>query len=333
MERLDRRCYEVVGLVSHGILEFCHDQVRTDDIRWVGFSRDMEGALATFREVDCDVVVHWTPGTDLMNYFLPFLPLSPVQCMGFGMHGTSGVEGIDYCVSSRLFERGEDAAEDYTETLVQFESAACWQERPRIEGRAAREEFGLPSSGALYFCPQRVAKLHPSFDTILRRLLTKDQSGHVCLLSGMRARSVAALRGRFERKLGAELAKRILFLPTGSNNEYLRLLGLMDAVLDIPSYSGALTGYDALGLGIPVVTLPGRLMVERYVFGFYQRMGITDLIAACEADYVDLAVELGCDADFRRKTKGMIRQAADLLFRESQAVREYEEFFWQVTHG
>ena len=42
-------------------------------------------------------------GTDIMNYFLPFLPLAPVQTIGSGMHGTTGIANIDYGISSQLF--------------------------------------------------------------------------------------------------------------------------------------------------------------------------------------------------------------------------------------
>lgn len=87
------------------------------------------------------MVVHCTPGINALNYLLPFLPLAPVQCIGFGIHGTTGIEGIDYCVSSRLFERGPETAEDYTEELVLFDSSTLWQQRPVPRSRHVRHRL------------------------------------------------------------------------------------------------------------------------------------------------------------------------------------------------
>jgi predicted O-linked N-acetylglucosamine transferase (SPINDLY family) len=291
----------------------------------------MEGAFTAIRDVQCDVLVHWTPGADVVNYFLPFLPICRVQCLAFGMHGTTGIPGIDYCISSRLFERGEQAAEDYTERLELFESATSWQERPPAAEPATRADFGLPSSGAIYFCPQRMAKFHPSFDRLMRRILQEDETGHICLLAGKRPRSRGALASRLEVNLGPTLAQRVVFVPWQDPAEYRRLLQLMDAVLDIPTYSSALTGYDALAAGVPIVTLPGRLMVQRYAAGLYRQMGMCDLVAASEDDYVDLALRLGRDAEYRQHMRQKIHDGVDVLFSDRLVIEEYQQFFERVV--
>jgi predicted O-linked N-acetylglucosamine transferase (SPINDLY family) len=111
------------------------------------------------------------------------------------------------------------------------------------------------------------------------------------------------------------------------------LLSITDAVLDVPSYSAALTGYDALGLGVPVVTLPGQYMVERYALGLYKQMGLGDFAASSKSDYVDLAVRLGRDRDFRMTVSQRIQARSGVLFEDVLAVREYEEFFSSVARG
>lgn len=184
MKRLDPEQFEVVGLVSQAILPFCRRMVSSANVRWIGFPEHLESAFQVFTQARCDVVMHWQAGTDVMNYFLPFLPLAPVQCIGFGSHGTTGISNIDYFLSSNLFERGEEAAEDYTEELVRFEGLTAWQERPRFPSSATRAELGLPESGALYFCPQRLAKFHPAFDLLISQILQRNAEGRVVLLEG-----------------------------------------------------------------------------------------------------------------------------------------------------
>ena len=330
MERLDRERHEVVGLVSEGIVPVCRKQVRADDVAWLGFPYQLERAFEVFRAAACDLVMHWHAGTDVMNYFLPMLPLAPVQCIGFGTHGTTGIANIDYFISSRLFERGADADEDYAEKLVQFDGTTAWQPRPPKPEPASRSDFGLPDAGALYFCPQRLEKFHPDFDRILRRILDQDTTGHVVLLKGNRPKAAEALRIRLTSLLGETLAGRLLFVPSQEPAAYYRLMSLMDVVLDTPVYSASLTAYDALSMGRPVVTLRGSLMVQRYARGLYTRMGVGDLIAGGEEEYVELAIRLGQDGGFRESIAGKILQRCECLYEDRRVVGEYEEFFGQV---
>lgn len=292
----------------------------------------METVVRLFHEAECDVLMHWQAGTDIMNYFLPFLPLAPVQCIGFGNHGTTGIGNIDYFVSSQLFERGHDAHQDYTETLVQFPGTTAWQSRPPLPPPAMRSDFGLPHAGTLYFCPQRQAKLHPGFDPILNRILAEDPSGHVVFLQGSRPRSARMLQDRFSRTLGDAFPKRIHFVPSLDAEGYYRLLSLMDVVLDTPVYSASLTGYDAFAYGIPIVTMPGRHMVQRYAAGLYERMGVAGPVANSVDEYVRLALQLGQNADARSQIKSEIQERCAVLYQDIGVVEQYNEFFWNVAH-
>jgi predicted O-linked N-acetylglucosamine transferase (SPINDLY family) len=125
----------------------------------------------------------------------------------------------------------------------------------------------------------------------------------------------------------------VLFVPHQGPEDYSRLLSLATAVLDVPTYSSCLTGYDALACGVPLVTLPGRYMVQRYVAGLYAQMGMQDLMAADEEAYVRLAVELGRNGDFREAMSRQIVERCDVLFEDDAVVREYEAFFRQAAQA
>lgn len=333
IRRMDRHRFEVVGLVSQSIVPLCRRGIRSTDVSWIGFPRHVERACQVIQQAECDVVLHWQAGTDMMNYFLPFLPLAPIQCIGFGNHGTTGISNIDYFISSQLFERGEEAEKDYTETLIQFAGSTAWQPRPSAPERATREDFGLPGSEAIYLCPQRMAKFQADFVHLLHRVLAEDATGHVIVLAGKRKRTAEAMRQLFQERMGKEVAGRILFLPKQNTRDYYRLLSVSDVVLDAPCYSASLTGYDAFSLGIPVVTWPGRYMVQRYALGLYTRMGIGDLAVSNEQEYVDLAVRLGRDADFRRAFRQQVRERSEVLYEDDRAVSEYERFFEQAVQS
>ena len=56
-------------------------------------------------------------------------------------------------------------------------------------------------------------------------------------------------------------------------------------------------------------------------------MGVLDCIAGSPREYVDCAVRLGTDADYRHHVSRRITSAASTLFEDLQSVREFERFF------
>ena len=330
IEHMDRDRFEPVVLCSQSVLETCRKGVRCQNVTWVPFRDRFSDAVEQIAEARCDILYHWQIGTDPLNYFLAFAPLAPVQCTGFGTHGTTGVAAVDYFLSSNLIE-SEHAEEHYTERLYRLRTIPTYQRRFPPPLPTSRDKFGLPETGHLYFCPQRLSKFHPEFDSLLRRILLEDAKGYLILLEGPHKHVAVQLQARFEKTLG-DAAKRVLLVPSQAPAEYYQWLSLADVLLDPPHYSSSLTGYDAISLGLPVVTLPGELMVQRYALGLYRKMGFEELVASSPEGYVTLALRLAADAEYRRWACSQLTERSHVLFDDIEAVREHERFFEEVMH-
>ncbi len=59
-------------------------------------------------------------------------------------------------------------------------------------------------------------------------------------------------------------------------------------------------------------------------------MGVMECVAADIDDYVNKAVRLGTDADYRASVSSQIREASPLLFEDTEAVREHERIFQEL---
>ncbi len=330
IERLDAERFEPVVLCPEGSEAKCRRAIAGERIRWWTYPHRFQGAVEAIAEAKCDVIYHRQIGTDAMNYFLPFVYAAPVQCTGWATHGTSGIPAVDDYLGSTLVEP-EDADAHYTEQLYRFSTFPTCQRRMRPPEPAERADFGLPESGALYFCPQRLAKFHPDFDPLLRGVLEQDPRGHLIVLRGRFPKVVDQLRARWERTLGAALLRRVIFLPSQKPRAYHQLLSLATLVLDAPHYSASLTGWDAFSLGVPIVTLPGRRKVERYALGLYRRMGIADPVTDSPESYVHTAVRLGTEADAREELAARIAERSDLLFDDPRAVADFENYLEAVS--
>lgn len=327
MRRLNRHCFEVVGLVSEDILAHCVQVVGCNDIQWCSFSHQLEQAWQRILATECDFILHWQTDTDRMNWFLSFPPLAPFHAVGFGSHASSGIPNIDFHISSMFSESGVESQKYYTETLVQFPCNHSWQHRPQPARQRSRESFGLPSSGALFLCPQRVQKYHPAFDHLMRDILAGDPDCHIVLLTGREPIPQASFRTRMLKNVGSDLFRRIFFLSNLPEEDYLSLLNLADAIPDTQAYSSVLTCYDAFAYGIPVVTMPGPLMVQRYAAGLYKMMGMEGCITETPEEYVRLIHRFGRDTAFRKHIRGEILDRNAILYEDPQCVSEYEQFF------
>jgi predicted O-linked N-acetylglucosamine transferase (SPINDLY family) len=69
----------------------------------------------------------------------------------------------------------------------------------------------------------------------------------------------------------------------------------VDIVLDTFPYNGHTTSLDALWMGVPVVSLAGKAPVSRAGLSQLTNLGLPELVAHSEEDYVRIAAELAGD--------------------------------------
>lgn len=282
------------------------------------------------RGANFDVLYYFEVCTDIINYFLPFFRLAPVQCASWGIQVTTGIPNVDYYLSSRLVEP-EDGQQHYSEQLVQAETLLAYQTPIRLpENAKTRESFGFSEDQHLYMCIQHLGKFHPDFDPLLGDILRRDPQGCVVVTEDRYGYGAKLLRERFARTI-PDVADRIVFLGKQSLPDYLSLLACGNVAIDAPHFTGVNTTYDALALDVPIVTMPSSFHRGRYTYGCYQRMEMMDCVASSQDEYVDLATRLGTDEGYRELIRGKIRETKHRIFRDETAVTEHERIFRELV--
>ena len=326
IEKLDRKRFEMVVLCPGMAVERCRREIRCDDVTFVPLNGSFEQVVRQVRDSDCDLIYYRKAGSDPWSYFLPFTRPAPIQCTSYGTHGTSGIPAVDYFLSSSFVEPN-DAKQYYSEHLLCMDAMPTYQQRQQRPENVDRSEFGLPARGSIYFCPHRPSKYHPSFDPIFQQILERDPQGCLVLLTGQDPRGNDVLHDRLQRNLGLPLLKRIRFLPALPSDKYLRLLSLSTLMIDSPVYAGGQTSFDAFSFGIPEVTLSGPLHIQNFATGIYRRMGLDDLPCQTTEQFVDLAIRLGTEPDYRHDISRRILERNHLIFEDGDTVSEHERLF------
>ena len=292
---------------------------------------DLFAARAAIADAELDLLCLPDFGADPLSYFLGFSRLAPVQCSTWGHAETSGLDSIDWFVSTDGFER-PDADDDYTERLYRLPgvaSPAYYLRPPRHPGGASRIAAG---GGPNYFCAQTVYKLHPDFDQLLAGILTTQPTARLYLVRSVEPEWNAALEQRLALSLGV-LLDQVVWLDQMSRDDYQATLVDADVVLDPPHFTGGNTSLEAFALGRPVVTLAGQTMRSRFTAGFYQAMGLTEMISTRPENYVGQAVLLGQNPALRADLSRQIAARNHVLFEDPAVLLRWTEFFEQVLSG
>jgi predicted O-linked N-acetylglucosamine transferase (SPINDLY family) len=90
--------------------------------------------------------------------------------------------------------------------------------------------------------------------------------------------------------------------------DHLGLYHRLDIALDPFPYNGTTTTCEALWMGVPVITLAGRLHAGRVGVSLLTRVGLPELIAGNEDDYIQRAVELANAPDRLQTLRATLRQ-------------------------
>jgi predicted O-linked N-acetylglucosamine transferase (SPINDLY family) len=294
--------------------------------RFIVCPPDLDAARQRVAQERLDILCYPDIGMEPLSYFLAFARLAPVQCTTLGHTVTTGIRTVDYFLSSALLEPA-DAATHYTERLVRFRHLPAYYYRPASPGPLlSRTELGLPEGKTLYVCPQSLFKLHPDFDSLLAGILQADPRGEVVLIEGHQKPWTERLQRRFRITIPAGV-DRIRFVPRQPPHGFQSLLAAADVLLDSLPVGGGITTFEALHLGIPIVTLPGEFSRGRVTSACYRQMGVLDCVANSPQEYVALAVRLAQDRPYRAAVQGKILAAAGVLYENIEAVRELEQFF------
>jgi len=298
----------------------------------VALTPSLDVARREIAKHQLDILFYLDIGMEPFTYYLAFSRLARVQCVTWGHPVTTGIPNMDYFISSEKAEP-PGAEEHYSESLIRLRKPGVYYYRPELpDGLSSRDRFNLPSGHNLYVCPQTLFKFHPDFDDILARILHEDRHGLLVLIEGDHPNWTKILLERFARAFPSEV-DRVRFLPQMPTLDFLSLLKLADVLLDTINFCGGNTSLESFALGTPIVTLPGKFLRGRLTMAIYQQMGVMDCVAEDAESYVEIALRLGKDRNWREEIRSKIKARAHVLYEDIEAVRELERFFeWATGH-
>ena len=114
------------------------------------------------------------------------------------------------------------------------------------------------------------------------------------------------LRRAIENILGTE---RTVVMPSFDFQPYMQALERAHFAIDAHPFGGYNTAVDLLTLRLPIVTLAGDRFYNLSTAYLLRTLGLDELIAETEGEFVDLSCRMIDDADFRERMRRRIKLA------------------------
>jgi predicted O-linked N-acetylglucosamine transferase (SPINDLY family) len=309
LEAHDRERFEIIALSYGpdlgGALRERIDAAfeRRIDVR--GMSDARVAALA--RDLGVEILI------DLKGYTQDGRPgilahrAAPVQVSWLGYPGTLAASYVDYVIADAVvLPPGAEA--DWSEAVVRLPLYQPNDVLAPVGAMVTRASAGLPADAFVFACLNNPAKITPETFAAWMEILRRAPRAVLWLYEGSPG---AAVNLRAHAQAAGIDPERLVFAAPAPHAEHLARQGLADLMLDTWPYGAHTTASDALGGGIPVLTLPGKSFASRVGASLLTALDLPELIAPDVQVYVSTAVRLAAD----RPALGALKVRLDTALR------------------
>ncbi len=283
--------------------------------------------LDQLRQDQIDILVDLGGHTEKNRLALFAHKPAPVQISWIGYPNTTGMAAMDFrIVDTHSAQTGEPGHEALLRLPRLFASYRPHVHAPDVS-RLPAELSGQLTFGSLH----RMEKLNRAVIDLWSRLLHAVPQARLLIardeLDPWQQRRIELAFARH----GID-GERLLLRQLDGSRSFLDEYADIDIHLDVFPWSGHTIACSALWQGVPVITLAGRSHVGRMVSSVLTAVGLAQLVATDEAEYVRIAVDLAADIPALAALRAGLRErlAASPLRDERQFTDDLESAYLQA---
>lgn len=296
--RHDRTRFEIHIYSKVEDPDYITDQFRELGYAWHDISKEDDEFVATMIRGDrIDILIDLGGHTKNDSLLVFARKPAPVQLTWLGYANTTGLSTIDYRITDFVADPPGTTEHLHTEALFRLPRSFityCAPQNPPSVGTLAATRNGYITFGAF----NNFSKTNELIFSIWAKILKRVPGSRLLMkLAGSNSKQLQdSIFESFERfGISRERVELVDMLP--NILEHLDLFNSVDIALDTYPYNGTTTTCEALFMGVPVVSLAGRVHVSRVGTSLLEQAGLPELVATTETDYIEKAVNLASDVD------------------------------------
>ena len=281
-------------------------------------------AFNTIREFNLDIMI------DIMGYTsrnrIEFYKnrLARKQVIWMGYCNTSGLENMDYIITdpNLIYENEKDLYSEKVIYLPEIWNCHCGFDFERKENPPPFINNKYFTFGSF----NSFNKINPDVVNVWSNILKRVSKSKLVLKTSQKNHTLKRLKELFKRN---NVLESIEF--TGRQEDlknHLITYNGIDIALDTFPYNGVTTSFEAIWMGVPVITMAGYNFNSRCGESINKNLNMERMVARDEDDYVDKVVNLSNNHDEYIKLRKSI--FLDALKSPLFNVQNYSKSFFEA---
>ena len=332
LEHHDRSRFEVFAYSSRYLKDGMTAEIAKRVEHWREVHQLDDAALADLIRADgIDLLIDLTMYTRDCRPALFARKPAPVQITYLAYVGTTGLAAMDYRITDGVLDPPDSPVLPFIEQPLRL--PRCWWSfsvPPPVVAIPAVVPPPCLSQGVISFGSlNNFVKVNEEVRALWAELVASVPGSRLVLhIKETRAR-LGLLEFFAERGVASD---RITLIGYQNGPDYMATYGQIDIALDTSPFAGGTTSFDALWMGVPLVTLAGERSSSRGGASILTSLGRPDWIARSPEEYIAIAQRLGADPQALAAIRSGLRAElqASPLMDNAGFTRELEALYLQA---
>ena len=302
LKKINKKKFKVYALSNRP--PFSHDQITMELKNYFDewkdiFDMDDKSLLDYGRSLNIDILIDLSGYTSFNRVNVIRSRISPIQISWLGYCNSLGLKNIDYLIADQNLIQ-ENEKKQYSEKIIYmphiWNSLSKVENLPQIKNENKDFVFGSFNN---------FNKISNSTVEVWSKILNSTNNKLILKTSSSDDfdNSKKNILEKFS-KYNVNLEQINILKKVENFDDHLELYNKIDLALDTFPYPGVTTTFEAVLMGVPVLTMKGYNFNSRCGESINKNLNLKDLIAADYDDYVDKAINFTKDKNLLEKING-----------------------------
>ena len=309
--------------------DYYYNMIKISGFKNIILRGDFNSWVKIIENENLDILVYADIGMQDETYLLSHTRLAPIQLTTYGHSESSGIDTIDYYLTSELYESSE-YKDHYSEKVILQKSLGTFYYDTiyDIILKSKDSSYTLPlETNKIYLT--NLQYLHKSSETdilLYEKILNKISNVYIVFVNGTSDIT-------YETKIKERLLKfidRIIILPKLATSNFYELIRMSYLILDTYPHGGCNSTLESFYYDRIVITYPSKYLRGRFTQGFYRKMGIDGCVVNSLDEYVEKINFFVNNQKEKNKIEKLININKHKLYNDLESVYEWNNILYNL---
>ena len=294
LEKYDKKKYEIYLILNQSISDETTDHFKNFVDQTINIiDQDDMTAINSIRQLNLDFIFDLMSITSTNRIKIIKNRVAKTQISWLGYCNTSGVENMDYILTDHNLIYVEEH-NLYSEKIIYLPQ--IWNCHSGISYQRKENISPFCKNNYITFCSfNNFNKINDNVINVWSKILKNVKNSKLLIKNSVIKQISKRLEDKF-REQG--VFESVCILPREINfQDHLKIYEKVDIALDTFPYNGVTTSFEAVYMGVPVLTMSGYNFNSRCGESINNNLKLNYLVAVNESDYISKAINLSNDID------------------------------------